>query len=511
MGNCCGGDKVGPAELHQIGYDVRAEVVKRRPTDTLFLTLFAVFLVIFLGFLGYCVVNGDLYRVVNGYDDCGYICGQNNKLNNDPYCKEKDKTSRKYHVLIKDPNYIHVQRQCVASCPSQYKELINRCIPTSKNVTSLENTLDDFVAQVADDFQVYWKEFCYLCLIALAISFLMLLLFRFVVGIIVWIVLVGVVLACIAGTAFLWILWKYPEKFIKQKPSYLFPDLDERNSTTFLVFAIASSVITVIVLLIIIVMRKRINLVIKLFEEAGKAIAAMPMLLFQPIVTFVALAGVACLWIYFTIWIQSAGRLQETSQNSHIYRYIKDSYMKGTFWYNIFAALWMTQFVIGCQHMLIAGAVAMWYFRKRKSVNFPVFVSFYNLTRYHLGSVALGSFLIALVQFARLVLKAVQRTFNNREGRIAKCILGCCQCCLYIFERFLKFFTRNAYIEVALYGYSFCAGGVQAFKQITSNILNVVAINSVGDFVLFLGKIAVVIATAFIGVRWMRVSSVHID
>nr|CAH7751700.1 unnamed protein product [Callosobruchus chinensis] len=77
-GKLCGGDKVGPTELHQFGHDERADVVKRKPTDTLFLTLFAVFLVIFLGFLGYCIINGDLYRVVNGYDDCGYICGQNN-------------------------------------------------------------------------------------------------------------------------------------------------------------------------------------------------------------------------------------------------------------------------------------------------------------------------------------------------------------------------------------------------------------------------------------------------
>nr|CAI5861601.1 unnamed protein product [Callosobruchus analis] len=118
-GFCKISDKVGPTELHQFGHDVRADVVKRKPTDTLFLTLFAVFLVVFLGFLAYCIINGDLYRVVNGYDDCGYICGKTNKLNNDSYCTERDKTSKKYHILIKNPNYIQVQRQCVESCPSQ--------------------------------------------------------------------------------------------------------------------------------------------------------------------------------------------------------------------------------------------------------------------------------------------------------------------------------------------------------------------------------------------------------
>jgi len=39
----------------------------------------------------------------------------------------------------------------------------------------------------------------------------------------------------------------------------------------------------VIVLLVVLVMRKRIELVMQLFREAGKAVCAMPVLLFQPI------------------------------------------------------------------------------------------------------------------------------------------------------------------------------------------------------------------------------------
>jgi solute carrier family 44 protein 1 (choline transporter-like protein) len=39
----------------------------------------------------------------------------------------------------------------------------------------------------------------------------------------------------------------------------------------------------VIVLLVILVMRKRINLVIQLFKEAGKAVNSMPLLLLEPL------------------------------------------------------------------------------------------------------------------------------------------------------------------------------------------------------------------------------------
>lgn len=107
--------------------------------------------------------------------------------------------------------------------------------------------------------------------------------------------------------------------------------------------------------------------------------------------------------------------------------------MKVTRWYNLLAFLWTSQFLIGCQHMVIAGAVSSWFFTRylsnkeqfflntfffifslffffsnKTDLNSPVCKSFYNLIRYHLGTVAMGSFLIAIVQLIRLLLKAVE-------------------------------------------------------------------------------------------------------
>lgn len=33
--------------------------------------------------LGYCVSMGDVYRIVNGYDDCGNVCGRVNSFFDD--------------------------------------------------------------------------------------------------------------------------------------------------------------------------------------------------------------------------------------------------------------------------------------------------------------------------------------------------------------------------------------------------------------------------------------------
>lgn len=62
------------------------------------------------------------------------------------------------------------------------------------------------------------------------------------------------------------------------------------------------------------------------------------------------------------MWIESAGLLKVESNLSA--KYVKDTTMKVTRWYNLMALFWFTQFIIGCQHLIIAGAVAKWFFTR---------------------------------------------------------------------------------------------------------------------------------------------------
>lgn len=52
---------------------------------------------------------------------------------------------------------------------------------------------------------------------------------------------------------------------------------------TYLSFATIATFLTVFVYLLVLIMRKRIKLVVQLFEEAGKAIINMPVLLIEPL------------------------------------------------------------------------------------------------------------------------------------------------------------------------------------------------------------------------------------
>jgi len=67
--------------------------------------------------------------------------------------------------------------------------------------------------------------------------------------------------------------------------------------------------------------------------------------------------------------------------------------------YSLFGFLWMNAFIIGVAQFIISAAAALWYFSCTSDSNGSgsLIRGFYWVFRYHLGSIAFGSFLIALI------------------------------------------------------------------------------------------------------------------
>lgn len=73
-------------------------------------------------------------------------------------------------------------------------------------------------------------------------------------------------------------------------------------------------------------------------------------------------------------------------------------------------------------------------------------------------------------------------------------------------EEFLKYLVRNAYIIVAMDGTPLIASGKKAFGLIFKNLVDVIALNQVGDFVLFLARVFIVAITGFLSYELISVS-----
>lgn len=87
-------------------------------------------------------------------------------------------------------------------------------------------------------------------------------------------------------------------------------------------------------------------------------------------------------------------------------------------------------------------------YRKKSTLNSPISTSYGHLFSYHLGTVALGALLIAIVQIIRVIFSAVKSMVKEPKNDFTRSLYKCFSCCLYCLEKILVFLTRNAYIEV---------------------------------------------------------------
>lgn len=171
------------------------------------------------------------------------------------------------------------------------------------------------------------------------------------------------------------------------------------------------------------------------------------------------------------------------------------------FAYSFFSYLWNNAFIIAMGQCIIAGAVGAWFFtqNKEKGRTSPVWQAVKITLRYHLGSLAFGAFIIAVVQFIRYVLMYCQKQAEAQKNRVVQLLLKILQLCLWCFEKCLKFLNKNAYIQIALLGKNFCTSAKNAFFLIVRNAARFATMTVLGSIIQFIGNAIIVTASTLSG------------
>lgn len=145
----------------------------------------------------------------------------------------------------------------------------------------------------------------------------------------------------------------------------------------------------------------------------------------------------------------------------------------------------------------------MWYFAQPDGNNLhaPILTSVYRLFRYHFGSIAFGSLLVAIIQFVRLILEFIDEQAKKAgwgEKQPFKCFLSYLKCISACFERFIKFINKNAYIQIAITGDNFCRAARDAMDVIWKNAGRAAIINGIGGTFIFIGQFLISLLCTFI-------------
>jgi multisubunit Na+/H+ antiporter MnhC subunit len=235
--------------------------------------------------------------------------------------------------------------------------------------------------------------------------------------------------------------------------------------------------LTALFVLIILGLSSQIAVAIEVVKEGSKAVNDMKLLVFFPLIPLALCMGYMVYWIYGALFIFSVSTL--VSQPIPSACYTRDyaswayygglngaalggttnslpanfsTFIVGTSYrplaaYHVFHGLWITQFLVYLCYFVIAGSVCGWYFTisdandekilggKDGGSYIPITRSVLRTLRYHLGTIAFASLIIAIINFIRIVVKYIElKTRSNPPSHLQKAIFCIIQCCLKCVE-----------------------------------------------------------------------------
>ena len=174
----------------------------------------------------------------------------------------------------------------------------------------------------------------------------------------------------------------------------------------------------------------------------------------------------------------------------------------------IFGMIWLSAFIIAMNEFVVIVSSATWYF-SRKDIpdadgipgDSDVWKGMWWSFRYQLGSLALGSLILAIVWTIRGIFEYIGNKVYKASGEngCTKCLLSTINCCLDCFDRFVRYLNRNAYIYMAISSESFCPSALHSFLLILKNAAKFAFVEGLSDAFMFIAKIFIAISTTVIG------------
>jgi len=301
--------------------------------------------------------------------------------------------------------------------------------------------------------------------------------------------------------------------------------------------AYTSTGVLVIVLCLTVAMRAAINTAVEVIKIGSDALAHNASLLFFPCTNVVAMGLFLVWWVFVAACLESAGTvtltdmkgaaasgLQQLSSQYGVNATAALGALKGLntsfttvqgytamnylMIYHLFGMLWTVNFLAGISMMAVSGTICAWYFSKpahdaqgnllpaekyEGGAGSHLFGALARTLRFYLGSVAVGSFLIAVVQMVRIAFAYLQNKLKEQaeKSMVLKFLLYCVQCLLSCLESLVKVVTRNSFIFIQLKGDSFCSAGGRVFSLIVKHGSVFAIVNVLGDIILFMGKVGI--------------------
>jgi len=175
---------------------------------------------------------------------------------------------------------------------------------------------------------------------------------------------------------------------------------------------------------------------------------------------------------------------------------------------------WIIEFIAAVGFMVIAFCTAIWFFaprpdgadaksEERETPPNTLSKAIKMTMCHHLGTVATGSLIIAVVQMIRVMLEYAekkQKELGLSDNPFVKFIFCVLRCCMWCLEKCVRWLNKHVYIQVVISGCWFCTGICKVCRALYNNLGYISMCGYVSTAMLWFGKIAISLSTAAIGV-----------
>lgn len=190
---------------------------------------------------------------------------------------------------------------------------------------------------------------------------------------------------------------------------------------------------------------------IAIFQVTADFMKATPSVFLVPVLFLLLALVFLAYWVVSAVYIFTVGEAvpRETLSTFSTIKWTTNT--RYIFLYFLFALFWVSAFIIGCAQFIIAAACSTWYFSHTADTEGKGSLreGLRWVFRYHLGSLAFGSLIIAIVQFIRFIFEYYRQfALKNKlkDNRVIKALLCVTSYLLYCLEKCVKFISKNAYI-----------------------------------------------------------------
>jgi choline transporter-like protein 2/4/5 len=298
---------------------------------------------------------------------------------------------------------------------------------------------------------------------------------------------------------------EYIEK--KNSTNILYKD----SASGFLVGAIVLGLSAIIFLIMLVCGFNQLKVAIDVVDASADFLRKTKRVISVPVVYFFFTVVVVMVWLFAMVCIWSIGTITAKTGVTNPYFQLKtvkfggkadssDIYILACVMF--FGLLWIVAFFNAQQSFIVMVSACTYYFDSTKDKEGDATVSMGVKWAWvqHAGSLAMGSFIIALVEFVRIVVYTLTEQARKASGDNAavKCLACLANCIMACIEKIVDYINKAAYSYMAVSGDGFCTSAWNGFLLNMKHSLEFAWAKLLAELFILTGKLSLVAVNCLI-------------